>query len=200
VTTYTNNRVAFCGASGTGKSTLMRYVAEKLSLPTNPVGSRSVAKEMGFESPYDVDKAGKRAEFQKRLIVQKMLWEEDHESFVTDRTTFDNLVYTMLHDIRAVTEDYFEESIRGMYRYTHVVYCPVKAFCDPGDDAARIKDLTYHRLYDDALWGLLYRHVYEFTAEKHRHGIRPAFMVLDGDILQDREHAVEQFLTAPYKV
>lgn len=56
-------KVAFAGASGTGKSTLARWVAETYNLPFNPVGSRSVAKSMGFVGedgegrPYDVDQA-----------------------------------------------------------------------------------------------------------------------------------------------
>ena len=50
-------KVAFCGASGTGKTTLMRLVCKYMDIPTNPVGSRSVSKAMGFKSPYDVDTA-----------------------------------------------------------------------------------------------------------------------------------------------
>ena len=65
--------VAFIGASATGKSTLARFVSETychagVPLPINPIGSRSVAKEMGFVGPdpvtgelvgrpYDVDRA-----------------------------------------------------------------------------------------------------------------------------------------------
>ena len=56
-------RIAFCGASGTGKSTLAKWIVENAAelkldgIELNPVGSRSVAKAMGFSSPYDVDKA-----------------------------------------------------------------------------------------------------------------------------------------------
>lgn len=50
-------RIAFVGASGTGKTTVARALAARLDIPMNPVGSRSVAQEMGFESPYDVDNA-----------------------------------------------------------------------------------------------------------------------------------------------
>lgn len=58
-------KIAFAGASGTGKTTLARWVSDTYGLPLNPVGSRSVAKEMGFVGPdgegrpYDVDKANR---------------------------------------------------------------------------------------------------------------------------------------------
>lgn len=57
------HRIAFTGASGTGKSTLATWVADKLALPLNPVGARSVAKQLGFVNeagdpdPYQVDRA-----------------------------------------------------------------------------------------------------------------------------------------------
>lgn len=147
-------RIAFSGPSGTGKTTLAKYVSEKYGLPMNPVGARSVSQAMGFATPYDVDKAGKRAEFQKRLAEEKMAWEDEHASFVTDRTTFDNLVYTMLHDVHAVDESLFEAIKDGMCRYTHIVMFPMHQFCDPGSDKDRVKDLTYHRLYEATLVGL----------------------------------------------
>ncbi len=151
----TGIRIAFCGASGTGKSTLAKHLAELHKLPENPIGSRSVAKAMGFESPYDVDKAGKRAEFQARLIQEKVGWEIGNDSFVTDRTTMDNVAYTMLHDVYSVDAKTLELAIQGLARYTHIFYCPMDVFCNPGDDAARVKDMTYQRLYDACLCGLL---------------------------------------------
>lgn len=56
-------RVAFAGASGTGKTTLARWVAETWDLPVNPAGSRNMAATMGFVDangaglPYAVDQA-----------------------------------------------------------------------------------------------------------------------------------------------
>jgi nicotinamide riboside kinase len=59
-------KIAFCGASGTGKTTLAKWLAEYLKVPFNPVGSRSVAAELGFTNPYDVDRAC--AQFYERAI------------------------------------------------------------------------------------------------------------------------------------
>jgi hypothetical protein len=153
------NRIAFAGSSGTGKTTLAKYIADEFKLPINPVGSRSVSEVMGFASPYDVDKAGRRAEFQTRLVIEKRAWEDAHESFVVDRTTLDNLAYTMLHDIHCVDDALLEAIVKGAHRYTHIVYCPVESFCNPGGDSARVQNMAYHKLYDVLIEALVDRYV-----------------------------------------
>jgi len=150
-------RIAFAGASGTGKTTVAKRISDILGLPLNPVGSRTVARSMGFENPYDVDKAGKRAEFQKRLVTEKMAWETTREAFVSDRTTVDNLCYTVLHDISAVDEDLLSQVEVGMGRYTHVFFFSVNSFCDTSGDSHRIQERTYHDIYEIVLTGLLDR-------------------------------------------
>jgi hypothetical protein len=151
-------RLAFAGASGTGKTTLARWASETFDLPINPVGSRSVSKMMGFDNPYDVDRTGKRAAFQHRLVKEKRVWESQHDSFVTDRTTFDNLAYTILHDIGAVNQEFLSSTLEGLDRYTLVVVCPVQVFCKLGDDPHRVADPTYHDLYDTLLQALIQRY------------------------------------------
>jgi len=151
-------RVAFAGPSGTGKTTLATWISETYSIPMNPVGSRSVAHAMGFASPYDVDKAGKRGEFQRLLVSKKVAWESGRESFVTDRTTMDNIAYTALHDVHSVDAALMAEATDGMDRYTMVVMCPMRGFFDPGTDPARVKDRTYHELFEAMVFGLLRTH------------------------------------------
>lgn len=152
-------RIAFCGASGTGKTTMSDFLTKSLGVPFNPVGSRSVAAAMGFASPYDVDKAGKRAEFQRRLVVEKRAWEDEHTEFVTDRTTLDNLAYTVFHDISTIDAALLEQVVGGMQRYTHIIYCPVEVFCNPAGDPSRVPDMTYHKLYDTMIEALITRYM-----------------------------------------
>lgn len=158
-------RISFAGASGTGKTTLASWLAQELGLPLCPVGSRSVSKAMGFSSPYDVDAAGQRGAFQRRLQAEKEAWEKEHEAsgFVTDRTHLDQLAYVSLHDIGTVDAALWRAHINACARYTHIFYCPVATFCQPAGDPARIQDLTYHRVYDTLLKGLLQNF---FTREK----------------------------------
>jgi hypothetical protein len=110
---------------------------------------------MGFDNPYDVDAAGKRSEFQTRLTREKTEWEATHGEFITDRTTFDNLAYSMLHGCRDVDAALFEIVCGGMSRYQYVVYCPTAVFIHVGDDPDRLKNATYQQLYDATVWGLL---------------------------------------------
>lgn len=152
-------RVAFAGSSGTGKTTLATWLAAECGLPINPIGSRSIAKEMGFDSPYDVDVAGRRAEFQSRLLVAKMAWEAQYDGFVTDRTTCDNLLYTALHDVHSINAATLAAAILGAQRYTHVFYLPFDMHCKVGGDAARVNDKTYQEVYDVMIEALIRKYV-----------------------------------------
>ena len=152
-------KISFCGPSGTGKTTLAMFVAERLGIPFNPIGARSVSAAMGFASPYDVDKAGKRAEFQRRLIADKLAWETARDSFITDRTPLDNITYTVMHDHKAIDAPLLAAAARATYRYSHIIRCSMSTFFYPGGDTARIADPTYHELYECVLNGLLDRYV-----------------------------------------
>jgi len=150
-------RIAFSGAAGTGKSHLAKIVAEWLSLPMCPVGSRTVCKEMGFEHAYDVDKAGMRPEFQKRLCRAKREWEADTAAFVTDRSHLDNLAYTSLHSIDTVGVEFLQTILRANACYTHIIHIDARAedaFMNL-DDPARHQSRIYHRHFAmllAALW------------------------------------------------
>lgn len=149
-------RVAAIGASGTGKSTIARWIAESYGLTMNPVGSRSVAREMGFASPYDVDAAGRRIEFQRRLQAEKIRWELDHEDFVTDRTTLDELAYTWPHATElARSPEYYDAAVGHVGRYGLIIYCPIEAFCSLAGDPDRRDDLRYQELFDAQVSGMV---------------------------------------------
>lgn len=159
-------RLALSGSSGTGKTTLACAVADHYMLPLCPVGSRGVARQMGFEHPYDVDAAGRRAEFQRRLILEKADWESRFDSFVTDRTVLDCFAYTMLHCVEAIDSGLLDVVRNAAKRYTHVAYCPVDVFCNTACDSARVAEMAYQYAYDAAVYGLLSKCVPFLTMSK----------------------------------
>lgn len=164
--TKTAPRIAFMGASGTGKTTLARWVSDAYGLPMNPVGSRSTAKAMGFDNPYDVDAAGERQDFQDKLLADKAQWELDHraEGFVTDRSTLDNLTYTTLHggllgpsNEAESGEAYIAKALAHHRTYNVVIPLLVESGQWVDGDPARVSNQAYHRLYQRLLdthkWG-----------------------------------------------
>jgi nicotinamide riboside kinase len=147
-------RIAIAGASGTGKTTLARAISEKYNIPLNPVGARSVALAMGFDNPYDVDKAGRRVEFQRSLFEAKRDWELAHDDFVTDRSYLDNLTYCVLHMAEHLEERAIETFTDAMARYDLVLMLHRETF-QSLDDGIRKTNVVYHQLYEHVLWSFM---------------------------------------------
>ena len=157
-----NIRIAFMGASGTGKTTLAKWVSDKYGLQLNPIGSRTVAADMGLASPYDADAAGRRSEMQERLLQSKAAWEAERDAFVTDRTVFDNLAYQSLHAVDSVTEMQLSKAVHAMRRYTHIIWCPMRAVFSLRDDPARKEGRAYHLMFESVLLGFFAAYEFEF--------------------------------------
>lgn len=179
-------RIAITGASGTGKTTLAQLIADKYSIPINPVGSRSVAAGMGFQNPYDVDRAGKRKEFQELLFQSKREWEQQHGSFVTDRSYFDNLAYCALHMPSDLQDDAIETYTQAMGLYDLVIFTPKSVF-QQLDDGVRKTSAVYHDFYEVLLRGLI----------KRDYGLRSRVVYLWAPV-SDRVKWVERTNLEPY--
>jgi predicted ATPase len=164
-------KIAFFGASGTGKTTLAKEVSARLGIPLNPVGSRSTAEAMGYQTPYEVHAAGRSEEFQIQLSKSKQRWESNRESFVTDRTGADEWAYASEHSpqltnkvsyekdfkIWVGTLDYGNRLVNITSRYDLIFFTPIDVFHDVGEDPARLKDLDYHRRSESRMLGFMDR-------------------------------------------
>lgn len=157
-------RIAFSGASGTGKTTLAKKVAAALGLELQPSFAREVATDMGVASPYDVDALGRREEFQTKVMERLLAWQVGRHArgYVTDRTVWDAHTYTVAHAPRIVTQSLvmITRACNGLgieegKLYTRVVFCPMASFFKLGDDAARKSDHDYHTAYERLLLSFL---------------------------------------------
>lgn len=152
----TRVRIAFSGASGTGKTTMCAKLVEEYGMELCPVGSRSVSATMGFSNPYDVDAAGKREEFQEKLFLDKLSWEGPRKSFVTDRTYLDNVAYSLLHvDPRKVNADFLTRAgTAAAHSYDLIFFCPLSSFHELDSDPSRVAESNYHKTFELLLLGL----------------------------------------------
>lgn len=184
-------KIALMGASGTGKTTLAKRIAEQYGLELNPVGSRSVAAAMGLETPYAADTQGRREEFQRRLLEAKTEWELGRASYVTDRTTLDNLAYHVLHDVGSVTDEIVNAAVAHMDEYDVVFLCDVEYLWSPAQDPNRIPSRVYAELYEAVLLGLSSLHagqdIFRITSQSD---LRANYIEEDGMSEKEADEAV----------
>ena len=167
-------RVAFTGASGTGKTTLARRLATGLELPLSPSMARQAAESLGLDSPYEVDQRAPgdrrtgatalRERLQRLITHRRLAWQDEHaDGFVSDRTSYDDLAYSVLHGCSARTIQEMSDAVDLQHNrlrptYDRVVLCPVESFWQHGGDPARVNDLAYHRRFQDVLLQLFAAH------------------------------------------
>jgi hypothetical protein len=106
---------------------------------------------MGFEDGYAADQAGKGAEFRRRLLEEKITWEQSHPIFVTDRTHVDNAVYSMLQGTWKTGSVGRKQYTEPNERYTHVFLCLMSTFWDLGKDPSRNPLRVYHEDFERLL-------------------------------------------------
>lgn len=94
-------RVFITGASGTGKTTLSRWIEREFGLPFVSTSAKQVWPKFGFSnhmqahrhSCYD-PRVGNQ--YQHEVFKQRLMALEGRKSFVSDRSPFDNYAYYLM--------------------------------------------------------------------------------------------------------
>jgi predicted ATPase len=177
-------RIVFVGASGTGKTACLQGANESAKLPVLPSQARALAKEMGFATPYDVDAVGRRGEYQRRLLEEKISTEKGQEIFISDRSVVDVLTYYAMHDPVKMDASLIDRTKEAFARYTHVFLCPMGAVFNPGDDPARVKNRGYHQIFQELCFA--------WTRKFHSHAGDVRVITLAMSSLEERIAYVRQ--------
>jgi len=156
----TSIKLTITGASGVGKTTLAKRLAQSLGIAVIPELARDLCVELGYKKIGEIpDQEGfKRLVFKKQIEVESGM-----NSFVADRSTIDcwvlwqrwNICPAMTYD----TEALYEACLEHAQTYTHIIYVP--PLFQPEDDGFRwtepdyikqIDRITRMTLYDFQLW------------------------------------------------
>jgi len=143
-------RIHITGPSGTGKTTLARELSSALRLPYITTSAKNVWPEFGIEKHADAFKLDDLvfAEYQMAVVKDREIMIKN-ESFITDRSPVDNLVYTMdslaskpnmvkyIDEIKKIVELHI-----SMY-VDLLIYLPFTGSIELEDDGARITSPYY---------------------------------------------------------
>lgn len=148
-------RIGIYGPSGTGKSTLAKYIAETYDIPFITTSTKPLWEKLGVESHADLIhktnmKPGFGMKFQWDVLGYRIDALDGKASFVTDRTPIDNAVYTLLQcaDKAPFNEidNYIKMCIKYLDMFDEVIYLPFNNEIPLEDDGMRIINPYYQRL------------------------------------------------------
>jgi hypothetical protein len=166
-TQINNCRIALCGASGSGKSTMARVIAEELGIPYKENSAGLLLKpeqQDDLVRKYGWTKSGHRDvirlsninpgfawDFQYELLKTRAEFIAGNNPFVIDRSPVDNITYFLLQTSHLVEqkmcETFFAEAQRAMMPITHLIFLPTE---NPGhwveENDSRIANYHYQRM------------------------------------------------------
>lgn len=151
-------RIAVSGAHGVGKTTLATSLAEELGLPLIREVAREVAQDFGFKTTREIaaSNPGKKTLYQISVFYTQIKAEKGRKrGFVSDRSVFDNLAYSLFYGLNAVAEYLIDEAISHSENYDFIVYCPIPDSDTPADDGFRLTDKESQIQVDEILRGLV---------------------------------------------
>jgi len=110
-------KIFLSGCSGTGKTTLAKYISARFNIPFIQGSSKPLWEKHDIASHADIVKKSILEptwgyDFQMELLEYRSKLTEDLSSFVTDRSPLDNMVYFLIQNAPFLntynTEEYFK--------------------------------------------------------------------------------------------
>lgn len=172
-------KIGFCGAGGTGKTTLAKRIAELSGLPFIPSPSRACFEKYGVKTEDDQNNMSPAARKTLQLDIFDAITRSSAENSigVFDRTNLDNYFYALhrCHDIldTVEVEHMHHVTLQQMRKFDLIVFCPLYERCwaagDATSDGMRTTSFASRTLTSGFIWSFLEQNELKyFKATKHR--------------------------------
>lgn len=148
-------KIAFTGASGTGKTSVARHLLSPqhhalMEVPLVGVDSRGLLDMLGLRRSESIE-GDKYKVFQTMYFAQKLLIESKREAFLTERSFVDGLVYWKMHCEKSASaaENAMMHSLcyEQTMKYDYHFLFPA-GFIPVEDDGYRHRDPEYHKQFE----------------------------------------------------
>jgi adenylylsulfate kinase-like enzyme len=209
-------RIAFTGPSGSGKTTLVTYIQEQYGLPwwNGSSGGIKTGEQNNFLSAAglavgkghaEVIRTGhmnpEAAKLNQEAILESRIAKfaeaaEKGESFVTDRSLFDNIVYYLmqvsLYQSERDTKDFIDLAMSAMNNLTHIIYIPTSIPIE--NNGSRVPNWYYQKAVNG-----VFKEVLMMAKEQKQYDM-PIILELHDDRLKKRKEHIDAFLTIKRRV
>jgi adenylate kinase family enzyme len=154
------NKIYITGASGTGKTTLAKWVEEEFDLPFISTSAKNLWPKYGFKNHSDaiiksITDLDVGQDYQHNLLEERMALLKDKSHFVTDRSPIDNYAYVLLQGGFQYCPDDLEyyaiRSSAGLNLGDLVIFVRYSDDIILQNDGARIVLPDYQRVVDSTM-------------------------------------------------
>lgn len=146
----TQYRIALIGSHGTGKTSVIKRLSEITKFP--------VIEELARNYDMNTSNMDEYKFFQKQLLLEQikaeMALKLSNGSFISDRSTIDNMAYFLLKCKGNLTPEekrrYVGIAAINALLYTHIFYIPIEFKMDT-DDVFRFKSVLFQKQIDEKI-------------------------------------------------
>jgi len=122
----TPKRIVLIGASGVGKTSLLKKFKDGIALQIIDEQARIICKELGFKNIYEI----KNPNHFRQLVLKKQIEiEEQLNEFISDRSTIDCWVHWVRWSYESAktfeSEKYYQKAFHQALKYSHIIYIPI---------------------------------------------------------------------------
>lgn len=140
-------RISLSGPSGTGKTTLAKYISETYDIPFIETSTKPLWEKYGISSHQELIKLGATdptwgLEFQYEVLRFRAKQIDGVESFVCDRSPLDNLAYFLLQNTHLLsereTDNYIKACNEALLSFNGLICLPFTKLIPLEDDGKRV--------------------------------------------------------------
>jgi nicotinamide riboside kinase len=156
-------RIGAIGAGGTGKTTLMRHIAEQLNIPYRPSVNRAVFEKFGFTQLTHTELTqADRLQIQRASFYAKIEQDAEFTDGVFERSLLDHYMYCLLYCYEAIPADVIN-SMEAMVAdnltgYRYLLFFPIYPWGTEPTDGFRDASLANRKLQEYILLGFIKTH------------------------------------------
>ena len=149
-------RIAFFGACGTGKTTLVKSIYKELNLKPLYNNARNIIAGLGIEDVSEIEPT-KRALMLESILLSRIMKQIDllDENFISDRSPLDELMYWELDNDKNFPSltpviQKFVYSYLERFKYDLLVYVPIEFDLSEKEKSEdKLRYVNEHRYIED---------------------------------------------------